>query len=129
MSTPQSLRKRPAPIIVATDAQLQRRSHIRRLAMATVSLGYSRRLLINVMADTLYHYDGAIIWRDGRPYDLPEIDDVFGDDPSFRWLSSFLKFAVEPPRQAAQTRVIERLRMIDLHFRIAHTDIAKRIAR
>ncbi len=120
---------KPSEIVVATNEQLQRRSHVQRLAIATLALGHSRRVMINVIADVLYHYHGDLFWPDGVPYDLPEIDEVFGNDPTFRWVSAFLNFAVETPRQATQERVIERLRMIDLYFRIAHPDIAKRIAK
>ena len=57
------------------------------------------------------------------------IDLAFGDDGSFRWLSDFLSFASEPPKQKPQRRVLTRLRLIDLAFRIEHPKRAELIAK
>lgn len=115
-------------VSVATDAELRRPSHFQRLAIATAGLEVSRRKLPDMIADAIYGFEGKIIWPDGAPYDLPCIDEAFGDEGTFRWLSDFIKFAVVPPRQVPQRRVLERLRLIDLYFRIEYPKWAKIIA-
>lgn len=118
----------PPKITVASDRQLRRRSHFQRLAIATAALEVSRRELINVIADALYKFEGAIVHPNGGPFEVPDIDDAFGNDGSFRWVSDFIRFAEEPPRQIPQARIIERLRLIDLYFRIKHPERARLIA-
>lgn len=115
-------------VSVATDAELRRPSHFQRLAIATAALEVSRRKLPDMIADAIYGFEGQIIWPDGTTYDLPYIDEAFGDEGTFRWLSDFIKFAVVPPRQVPQRRVLERLRLIDLYFRIAYPERARLIA-
>jgi hypothetical protein len=70
----------------------------------------------------------AVDRADGRPFELPDIDDAFGGDGSFRWLSDFIRFAEDPPHQLPQRRIIARLRLIDLYFRIKHPERARLIA-
>ncbi|WP_072377306.1 hypothetical protein [Hyphomicrobium sp. NDB2Meth4] len=115
-------------IRVASDTELRRRSHFQRLAIATAALEVSRRGLIQLMADTLYEFQGSILHPNGAPYEVPDIDDAFGNDGSFRWVTDFIRFAEEPPRQLPQARIIERLRLIDLYFRIKHPERARLIA-
>lgn len=117
-------------VVVATDTELARHSHFHRLAMATSALGLSRREVPNWMADVIFGFEGQILWPDGTAFVVgdEEIDLAFNDDRSFRWLSDFLRFAAEPPKQKPQERLIARLRLIDLSFRIASPDRAKWIA-
>jgi len=115
-------------VTVATLPELLRHSHFRRLAIATAALEFSRRKLIDEMSDVLYGFEGKLVWPDGSAYDLPDIDDAFGGDGSFRWLSDFIRFAERPPHQIPQRRIIERLRLIDLYFRIKHPERARLIA-
>lgn len=117
-------------ITVARDDELLRRSHFRRLATATRALGLSRREVPNWMADVIFGFEGKIIWPGGKQFLLPDdaIDHAFGDDGSFRWLTDFMVFSERECRQAPQFRVLHRLRLIDLAFRIAHPDRAKHIA-
>lgn len=115
-------------VVVASDRQLRRRSHFQRLAIATAAMEVSRRELINVISDEIYAFKGKILWDDGRPYDVPDVDDAFGNDGSFRWVSDFIRFAEEAPKQMPQGRIMERLRLIDLYFRIRHPERARLIA-
>jgi hypothetical protein len=115
-------------VYVASDRQLRRKSHFQRLAIATAALGVSRRELINVLSDAIYGFDGQLYWPEGDPYEIPDVDDVFGDDGSFRWVSDFIRFAEKSPRQVPQGRIVERLRFIDLYFRIKHPERARLIA-
>lgn len=115
-------------VAVASLSELMRPSHYQRLAIATAALEFSRRKLIDEISDILYDFDGKIVWPDGRPFELPDIDDAFGGDGSFRWLSDFIRFAERPPQQLPQRRVIARLRLIDLYFRVKHPERARLIA-
>lgn len=122
-------------IIVASDDELARRSCFQRIAMATgalqTELNLSRREIPDWIADTIYGFDGEIVWAHGGPFIVSDtaIDDAFGNDGSFRWLSGFVRFAEEPPRQAPQYRVITRLRLIELAFQIARPDTARHFLR
>lgn len=115
-------------IVVASDTQLRRRSHFQRLAIATAALDVSRRKLIDDISDEIYGFRGTFVWPNGEAFAIPDIDDAFNNDGSFRWLSDFIKFAEEEPRQHPQRRIIERLRLIDLYFRIKHPERARLIA-
>lgn len=115
-------------VVVASTNELCRRSHYMRLVIATRALPVSRRELINVVADALYGYKGKIVWPSGQAFSIPYVDDAFGSDGSFRWVSDFLRFAEEAPRQMPQQRIIARLRLIDLYFRIKYPERARLIA-
>lgn len=118
-------------VVVASDAQLSRKSHVRRLAMATRALELPRRAIPDWIADQVYGFEGVIVLTDGQPFELSDtaIDEAFNDDGSFRWLSDFLRFAETEPHQRPQARVLERLRLIDLAFRIAKPEQARLIGR
>lgn len=118
-------------VIVASDAELSRRSHFQRLATATRMLCVSRREVPNWMADTIYGFRGKISWPDGKPFEIDDedIDLSFNDDGSFRWLSGFMYFAEYDPKQKPQTRVLRRLRLLDLAFRISNPARAAMIAK
>lgn len=119
-------------VVMASDYQLQRLSHHYRLALAAKAEGISRRKWADSIADTIYGFEGTIYFADGRKFEPTdtEVDDTF-DDPDFRWISDFLRFALVPPadrRQGPQRRTLARLRLIDLYFRIKHPERARLIA-
>jgi len=118
-------------VILATNRELCRRSHFQRLAIASRALNLPRREFPNWMADTIFGFEGEFFSSEGDAFDVDDedIDAAFNDDGSFRWLSDFLVFADLPPRQRPQWRIIERLRLIDLAFRIAHPERAAWIAK
>ena len=118
-------------IRLARDRELRAPVYFRRLAMATASIGLSRREIPNWLADTIFGFDGEILDERGVAVTIgdEDIDDAFGDDGSFRWLSDFVRFAERPPRQRPQFRVLARLRLIDLAFRIAKPDVARHFGR
>ncbi|MBI1265695.1 MAG: hypothetical protein GC187_13310 [Alphaproteobacteria bacterium] len=117
-------------VVLPDDETLLRQSSLQRLAMAIGGLGKSRRDIPNWMADAIYGFDGDIRTADGRSVCLcgVDIDAAFNDDGSFRWLSDFLKFASRPPRQAAQRRVLVRLRLLLLALLIDRPEIAQHVA-
>ena len=122
-------------IYVATDDELSRISYFRRLAIASAALkselALSRRSIPDWLADAIFSYEGRILWPHEGPFIVRDtaIDDAFNNDGSFRWISGFLNFAEVPPRQAPQYRVMTRLRLIDLAFRIARPDTARHFGR
>ncbi len=118
-------------ITVACNDMLSRRSHVQRLAIASRALGLSRREFPNTMADVIFGFEGEVSWPNGDVFVVEDedIDAAFNDDGSFRWLSDFLAFADLAPRQRPQARILERLRLIDLMFRIAYPERAKWIAK
>ncbi len=134
-STKDHIQTSPQSVTIATDWQLSRISHVQRLALATLNVkqekDLSRREIPNWLAHVIYEYDGRILWPVGRVFEIEDetIDLAFGDDGSFRWLSAFLTFASEPPKQKPQKRVIMRLRLIDVAFRIAYPKRAELIAK
>jgi hypothetical protein len=97
---------------------LRLESRDRMLALATdmQKLNLSRRQIPDWMADRLYGFEGEILDEDGRPFELDDeaIDLAFNNDGSFRWLSDFFRVTKEPPRQRAQRRILQRLRLIYL---------------
>lgn len=88
------------------------------LALATdmQKLNLSRRQIPDWMADRIYGFDGEILDEDGQPFELDDeaIDLAFNNDGSFRWLSDFFRVTKEPPRQRAQRRIHQRLKLIYL---------------
>ncbi len=116
-------------VVMASDFQLGRKSQVQRLAIAAKAEDLPRREWPNAIVDAIYGFEGTIYYADGRKFEPTdtEIDDTF-NDPEFRWISDFLSFAVMEPRQRPQRRVIARLRLIDLYFRIKYPERARLIA-
>ena len=120
-------------VVVASDFQLSRQAHVHRLAIATVERKIPRRRLADWIATILAHYEGRIVWATGVEFEYGDgdIEETFGlkKDESQRWVGDFYKFAVKPPIQLAQKGVVDRLRYIDLAFRIAYPERAELIAK
>lgn len=126
---------RRGAVYCASDWELRRIAHFRRLAIATANLkplhGLSRRRIPDWLADTILDFQNPVLWPDGRLFARPDalIDDAFGPDGSFRWLSDFVRFAEREPKQRPQKNMLPRLRLLDLGFKIAWPVIACRCAR
>ena len=118
-------------IKVAWDEELLNPVYVRRLAIATANLGISRREIPNWIADVVFNCERAIIWPYVAEFRVTDtmIDDAFGNDGSFRWLSDFVKYQYKPLAQRPQRRVLDRLRLIDLAFKIARPDVARHFSR
>jgi len=121
----------PREVFMASTAQLRSRAYVRRLAIATRNLGLSRREIPNWMADVIFEFEGVIRSHDRQVLTITDtaIDDAFGNDGSFRWLSDFMAFAEKPLRQNPQMRVIVRLQLLDITFKIDKPEIAKHFGR
>jgi len=124
-------RKAPNVIFCAPHFRLLSKPYFRRLAIATANLGITRREIPNWMADVLFGYEGVIIDAVGMPVELRDtaIDDAFNDDGSFRWLSDFMRFSHVPMKQNPQYKLVARLTLIDLAFKIDKPDIARHFSR
>jgi len=116
-----SLRKKPirpdwARITLHDGLNLGTRDTMLALATDMQRLNLSRRQIPDWMADRIYGFDGEILDEDGQPFELDDeaIDLAFNNDGSFRWLSDFFRVTKEPPRQRAQRRIHQRLRLIYL---------------
>lgn len=62
----------------------------------------------------LFAYNGRVFWPSGRPFQIPEIDDVFTHAEN-RWMSDFLVADDSGTAPRQQSRVIPRLRLIALY--------------
>ena len=98
-------------ITIPTAEILSRPSAVRRLAMAYRAKNLPRRKILDFVADHLYQHEGQLLYQGRNVSFEDEVDVVFGTDrdPSERWLSDFLAFADEAPRQRAQRRTFDRL--------------------
>lgn len=119
-TSPEAANDNIAPIYVLRDHELQRREYVQSLARYVVSLPISSRDVPNWMADSIYQFAGAILWPDDRPFEIgdTDIDDVFNNDGSFRWIREFRHRAYVSFKQIPQARIIPRYRLIDLSMRI-----------
>jgi hypothetical protein len=90
-------------------------------------LSIPRRGWLDEIADCFCRFRGTIIYRSGEPYQIPFVDDVFGTDnnPDMRWMSYYLRANESETTPFTISRKIERLRLIDLYFRIEYPKIAK----
>lgn len=114
--------KRPV-VYVATDAELRNEHYYRRLWMAVRSRDIPRRDWLDELANTFRDADVELRYCSGFPYRLPEIDDVF-DDPDMRWLSAYLCSAQDHVGPHAHSSKFERLRLLDLYFRLRFPAVA-----
>ena len=121
----------PKSVTVATDEVISSPSYHRRLALATANLNTSRRKLADDIVDALFLFEGELLWPDGAVLYLSDtcLDDAFGGDGSFRWLSQFIRHGQTPLLRRPQSRILERLRLIDLYFKIKHPSIARHFGR
>jgi hypothetical protein len=77
-------------IFAATQEEVLSQSYYYRLWLAIRNVKISRRSWLDELANTFRDFDGVIITRDGLPFYIPCIDEVFGDDPDLRWLSYYM---------------------------------------
>ncbi len=111
-------------VYVATNAELMNAHYYRRLWIAVRNITIPRRDWLDELADTFRDADVELLYKSGEPYDLPDIDDLF-DGSDMRWMSRFLKAAPSNKHPKSKARSIERLRVMDLYFRVKHPCIAK----
>jgi len=66
------------------------------------------------------NFEGYIVIDNGMVWPIPDVDNVLGDP---RWFSYYFEEVEGEPRR--EVRLIERLRLIDLYFKIKHPNIAR----
>lgn len=99
-------------------------SYKKRLWLAARNMKISRRKWPDAIADAIYNFDGEILIENGMHWPIPNVDDVLGDP---RWFSYYLEANGDEPRR--NVILIERIRLIDLFFRIRHPDVARHFDR
>jgi hypothetical protein len=115
-------------VFIARDTDLANRHYLKDLRDAVYGEGIPRRLWRDAVADAVRDFEGTILRPDGTPWPVPEIDDVFPDDDDQKWISGFARPKTaalsghETPR--VQRRVLDRIRLLDLYFRIRHPELA-----
>ena len=113
-------------VVVATDQELPDKHYYRRLWIAARNYDISRRRWLDAIAAAIYEFRGHILKSDGSPWPIPEVDDVMGEAGG-RWISYWFEESDGEPKR--EVRCLERVRLFDLYFRIAHPDIARHFAR
>ncbi len=104
-------------IYTANDIQLKSEIHQRRLWIMMKDKNLPRRAWLDLLADAFRDSNAIFLSEAGDEYELPEIDDVF-DCAEMRWISEFLRAAPCGKKPRARSRKLERLRMIDLYFKV-----------
>lgn len=115
-------------VFLVTDEELDTHYYLR-LWLAGRNVSCSRRGWLNEIADALRDYDGTIWAADGEAFEIPLVDDVFGNDADMRWMSDYLRPCESgdgPLRISARPM---RVKLIDLYFRIKHPNIARHFKR
>ena len=114
-------------VVVASKAELTNPHYNKRLWLAARNMLISRRNWPDEIAAALYHFEGDIMFYSDKRrmrWPIPDVDDVLGDP---RWFSYYFEDVEGEPRR--KVRLIERLRLIDLYFRIKHSHIARHFGR
>ena len=111
-------------VYIATSEELTDPVYSARLWLAARNMPYSRRQWPVILCRDIYDFPGTILCPDGRKWPTPDIDDVMGDP---RWFSYYFEETNGQPRR--QVRLIERLKTLDLWFRIAKPQIQVHFSR
>lgn len=114
---------------LASDSDLRNPLYLTGLVAAMRALGLARRAWRDAIADALRDYEGELAGPDGAPIEAPLVDDHFPTDDDQRWLSDFVKDRADgsPVRLTRRTR--ERVRLIDLYFRLRAPAVAATFGR
>ena len=115
-------------IFLASEAELHTPSYYNRLWLAAKNQPLSRRAWLDEIADCFRDFEGTVYHQSGQIFEFPEVDSLF-PDCEMRWLSYYLEpsSAADVPRRIS--RHTERLRILDLYFRIQHPDLARHFGR
>lgn len=103
-------------IVIPPDHVLLSASFLSRIASLLASLDIPRRSIPDWIADTLYEFGGKVSHASGDRFDVRsvDVDEAFGNEGSFRWVSDFLKLRDGSWKQSPQKRVLARIRLIVL---------------
>jgi len=112
----------------ATDAELLSEPYYSRLWISVKNVQISRRNWLEEIADLFRDTDVQIQLPSGKCYEIPVVDDIF-DDTDMRWFSYYLKDDGTGRNPKSRSRCLERLRLLDLYFRIKYPMIAEHFPR
>jgi hypothetical protein len=113
-----------APVRTASDGELRNPDYLRGLIQAVLTKEVPRRAWRDLLADMIRDHSERLRNADGSRLDPPEIDAHFPEDADDRWISGFFCITRTVAVVRIQERVIERVRLIDLYFRVYHPGIA-----
>lgn len=120
-------------IRLPSDAQLRRPSSVQRLAIAYGAMGYSRRRIVDQLAELIYLIDPVVVDASGRRiiFDDEAIDRAFrtDQDSSLRWISDWLSFQHRAPVKDAQARTLDRYRLLFVGLALAYPNMAAAVVR
>jgi hypothetical protein len=105
-----------ASIVIPPDHVLLSASFLKRIAALLSSLDIPRRSIPDWIADTLYEYGGSVAHASGAVFDRRsvDVDEAFGNEGSFRWISDFVRLKDQSYKQSPQKRILARVRLIVL---------------
>lgn len=116
-------------VYVCSDAELQDDQYYRRLWLSARNIKIPRRKWLDELADCFCAYSGEVRYKSGDIYEIPSIDEAFGDDFDCRWLSYYLMPDQTGKFPISKSRMNDRMRLIDLYFKIRHPQIAEHFSR
>jgi len=108
-------------VFVVSVAILNDPVYQKRLWIAARNMLISRRKWADAIADAIFNFQGTILLPSGMRWPIPDVDKVLGDP---RWFSYYFE-ADENGEPRRSVLMLERLRVIDLFFRIKYPHIAK----
>ena len=76
-----------------------------------------RREMPNDMTLAFMEHYGRLYMRNGEPYELPDVDDIF-PDAHWRWFSYYLEATEDGLLPRRKSRKVERLRLLNLWLKI-----------
>lgn len=112
-------------VFLATDEELSDTHYYLRVWLAARNISIGRRAWLDEIADAFRDFDGTIWAPDGKVFEVPLVDDVFGPDQEMRWMSDYLRpdnTGLHPDQFSSR---LDRVRLIDLYFRIRYPQIAR----
>ncbi|MEW8626261.1 MAG: hypothetical protein AB2551_10955 [Candidatus Thiodiazotropha sp.] len=88
----------------------------------------SRRKLLDDMSIIFARNgDKVFRYRNGMPYVLPDIDEIFANDPDMRSLSHYLESDESDYNPRRISRKPERLRIFNLYIKLKHPRFIKHL--
>ncbi len=108
----------------ASNSELRNPLYLKDLKAAMRALALPRRAWRDAIAEAFRDFEGGFLGPGGARFEAPYVDDHFPDDADQRWVSAFIANDPEdgPPRLTAKS--LERVRLIDLYFRIRYPELA-----
>jgi len=115
-------------VTTATNAELLSEPYYSRLWIAVKNVEISRREWLEELANLFRDNEVELTYPSGRAFEIPDVDDVF-EDAEMRWLSFYLKDDGSGKKPKAKSRSLDRVRLLDLYFRVKHPSIAAHFGR